>query len=222
MTASNYTDLLAGALIAAFGAILVMVWDYYKMYKDTIDRDTKILNAIEYEIGTNLYFLAINLKRLALDEEGKKINKTVTQPLIPFRNEMWILARTNISKNLLEDDKIIDMSTISMLIDATNELIRSRENFRQRKHSTIDFYLEWMRTYNTDLITNINNLANQLISLQHKLDKNKITLKADEAGAYYEINEKMKPIKEFNGRIDATTEELNKKKCLIEISLRKP
>ena len=186
MAALNYTDLLAGALITAFGAILVMIWDYYKIYKDKIDKEINIINAVDYEITKNIDFAQTNLKLLDQNTNARKTNQETVSPLIPFRNEMWALVKINISKNFLKNEKISDIITISTLIDAINEIIRSRENYRFNGSTVLERYNTRMDKYDILLNEVIAKLVVQLLILRNKFQDDMIIIKADETSAYYE------------------------------------
>jgi hypothetical protein len=185
-------DFWAGALTTAFGVIIVMIWDYYKIHKDTIDRETNILNAVDYEIKRNINFAILNLSVLAGDVKAREANRETIASLIPFRNEMWTLVKINISKIFLVSGRITDIVTISILNDQINEIIRSREKYRMKVVTGVEEYNIRMQTYNTDLIEKITILRDLLIKLQGKFDKNNIVIRADEAGAYYCIKEAIK------------------------------
>ena len=186
MADSGFTSFLAGAFTTVLGATLVMIWDFYKIHKDTIDRETKILNAVRDEVITNQFNAEINLMRLTIDINGRtreNKDREIIEPIIPFCDEMLTLAKFNFSQDFLNYG-FLDTAKMSSDIDNINEISRSRENYRLMKASFTGWN-ERIIKYDEILLIEISSLSLKLSDLRQKLEQNIIRIKADEAGAYY-------------------------------------
>jgi len=181
---TNYVDILIGATITAFGSAILMIWDYFKIYKESIERETNILNAAEEEMANNFTKANLTLVLINQDLENRKSGKEIVIPLIPFHNEMWALLKINFPKHLSNFIIIKKFGNVSSDIDAINEIIRSRENYRTH-NAAMTHYNDRMLIYNSILENKIGSLLFDLMDLNKEFE-DKLTIKADEAGAYYE------------------------------------
>lgn len=194
MLDSEYNAFLIGAITAIIGAIIgaiiVAAWDYYKIHKETINKETQILNAFKEEIATNLSIILDNKELVNQDIKILKDKKTILEPLVTLHSAALSLIKLNFPNHLLDFNTISDIIEISIWIDRINENIRSRENFRISNAiaSNVSTRIE---KYDDLLIKLLDRNEAQLISLNEKLETPKIIVKADEAGAYYEIKERL-------------------------------
>jgi hypothetical protein len=179
----DYILVLIGAATTAFGSIILMIWDYFKIYRESIERETNILNAAKEEMANNLAIAHSNLGYISQDIESRKEGKEIVIPLMPFHNEMWDLLKINFPKNLLKFEIVKMFGDTSFHINEINELIRSRENYRIH-NSAMRNYQNKMHIYNSQLSNKITPIIFKLIDIEKEFEI-KVTIRADEAGAYW-------------------------------------
>lgn len=185
----DYSDVLIGALTTAFGAILVMVWDYYKVGKESSERDRRMLIGAKHELMTNRYILETNSELLEEDIGNLKEKKEVLTPLTPFRNEFWNLIKINPPLNLLKVGDFYDIGGAYYRINYINEIIRLREAYRI-ENTGKDDYSEKMLYYDEFLLPKLLELVEYFEILNSKLESHitSIKIKADEFGTYHKIS----------------------------------
>lgn len=107
MVDSDYTAFSIGAITAilgvVIGAILVAIWDYYKIHKDTIERERNLINAFKEEIISNK--LTFDLNRDYVKNRKENV-EWIIFPLRPILTELSSLIGTNFSYNLLNCDAL--------------------------------------------------------------------------------------------------------------------
>lgn len=181
----NYSDVLIGALTTAFGAILVMIWDYYKMNRESQEKEKKMLLGLIHEITVNQGIVKANLKFLKEERDFLAEKMHIVSPLVPFEDEMWSVIKMNIPKKLLDNQIFYNAVITYSLIRYTNEIIRSREDFRNQ-NGALSTYNDKISKYDQILLEKINFIKDKLINLNRSLEMFFVKIKADETGAYYE------------------------------------
>ncbi len=156
---------LAGVIATIIGFILTMLWDTFKLSRESKKREKTVLSTVKEELINNLSILQYNQTLLQRELELVDDNKRLVAPLNILQSGFWDLVKINLPKKLTKEDTLIKIRTVAQLTDLMNETIRSRENFRIH-NMALSGYGSRIKLYDEILLENIGNLLKSLESLQ--------------------------------------------------------
>lgn len=167
-----FNNVVAGIII---GFILTIVWDNHKFRRESKKKEEIVLSAVKEEILNNLDKLQNN--RQLIEEELKLVEKSkmVVSPLDLLESGFWDLVKINLSQKLTKGDVLLKIRKVALLIDRTNEQIRSREDYRTHNRAMTG-YITTLHRYDNIILNSIATLEESLKELQ-SIEKlfNKVT-----------------------------------------------
>ena len=130
----------AGVAATIVGFVLTMIWDGYKYRRDILSRENSTIKGLRHELHENHELAIENKDIIKNDLESLKNKKTLIRPLLILKSGFWDYLKFNIPKKLLDNTDLLDkLKNISLLAEHINEIIRSRQNYKDTSSAMLDF-----------------------------------------------------------------------------------
>lgn len=155
---------IGGIIATVIGFVLTMLWDISKSSRDIQEKEKQIMLVFKEELKYNLFILSSNLD--LIDQELKIIDskQSIVNPPIMLKTGFWDLLKFHLPKKLAEKDTLKTISDVVQLSEEFNEIIRSRENFRNNNRALSSYGLQ-MKSYDQILVKSIGNLIDAMKKL---------------------------------------------------------
>jgi hypothetical protein len=134
-----FVGFLSGVVATLIGFGLTILWDIFKMRRETREREGRVLRALSEELSENRLIVAEDLKMVRHEIAVLAEEKTLVQPLALLKTGFWDVAKVNLPKALLQGDRLLRLRAIAAQAESCNEQIRSRENHRVHNGAMSNF-----------------------------------------------------------------------------------
>jgi hypothetical protein len=145
-----FLGFLSGVAATVFGFLLTIGWDVYKIRRDTREKQGTILRALSEELRENKIIVERDVNLLQQELAVLAEQKVVVRPLSVLKVGFWDIAKVNLPKALLTNDRLLKLRDVAALADDCNDQIRSRENYRIHNGAMSNFS-QRMRIYDEPL-----------------------------------------------------------------------
>ncbi|MBE3088434.1 MAG: hypothetical protein IMZ71_04910 [Chloroflexi bacterium] len=145
---------LSGVAATVLGFVLTIGWDVYKCRRDTREKEDTILRALSEEMVENKTIVDRDANLLQQELAVLAEQKAVVRPLSVLKVGFWDIAKINLPKALLRNDRLLKLRNVAALADDCNEQIRSRENYRINNGAMSNFS-QRMRIYDEPLVQSL-------------------------------------------------------------------
>ncbi len=101
-----FKGFLSGVAATLLGFLLTMIWDIRKARIESLERDKRVMNAINEELLSNKRSLEQNRAMLQDELSALANNKSLLQPLSVMKTGFWDLAKVNLPKQFIFGDSL--------------------------------------------------------------------------------------------------------------------
>ena len=160
---------ISGIIATVIGFVLTMLWDVSKSNKEIQEKEKQIMLVFKEELKYNLFILSKNMD--LIDQELKIIDsrQSIVNPLTILKTGFWDLLKFHLPKKLTEKDTLKTVSEVVQFSEEFNEIIRSRENFRNNNRALTSYGLQ-MKSYDEILVKSMGNLIEVMKKLPSFLE----------------------------------------------------
>jgi len=160
-----FIALWSGVAVTIIGVAFTMRWETHRMRSESLERDRIMMNAIHEELLANKKSAEQNLAWLQHELEILSQDKVISQPLVLMKTGFWDLAKVNLSRELLVDDRLERLRNLGFLTEYVNEAIRSRENYRIHNEGMSN-YRDRLQTTDELLVSNLQDLLERIAAYE--------------------------------------------------------
>lgn len=164
-----FSGFISGVAATILGFLFTILWDIYKARRETFERDSNVIKAIDEELLSNKKALQQNLEKLEREFIFLGEDKVLVQPLFLLKTGFWDLAKLNLPKKLLRGNRLVRLRNITFLAEQVNEEIRSREGYRIH-NGAMSNYIKRMRIYDESLVGILQDLSAEMRSFESEMN----------------------------------------------------
>jgi hypothetical protein len=160
---------ISGVAATILGFLLTILWDIYKMQRESAERDNAIMKAIGEELLSNKKSCERNLAFINAELSVLNERKSIVSPLTIMKTGFWDIAKINFPKILFHGNRLANLRNIASLIEQANEEIRSRENYRIY-NGAMSNYTNKMQSYDENIFEALQVLAGEIAAFGEEIN----------------------------------------------------